>query len=321
MKNGKIGVGIIGLHPTRGWAMMAHVPALRASADFEIVALTNSDPAMAEEAARLFGVPKAFQRHQDLLACPEVDLVVVTVKVPYHFELVSAAILAGKSVYCEWPLANGLRETVELERLAREHKVRTVAGLQSRASAELNHMRDLIRGGYVGEVLSASMVGSGILGGAVVPSGFAYTLDPANGAGIFNVAFAHAVDALSYALDAPFSKVAATLENRRKTAQVIETGAVIPMTTPDQIAVSGQLASGPVVSAHFRGGLSRGTNFRLEVNGSRGDLIMVSSLGYPGIGVTTLQGGQDDDTALHDIALPQDDGNAHLGMGTNVANN
>jgi predicted dehydrogenase len=322
MKDGKIGVGIIGVHPTHGWAMTAHLPALQASPDFEVVALSNSTLATAEEAAQKFNVPHFFQRHEDLLNCVDVDLVVVTVKVPYHFELVSAAILAGKSVYCEWPLGNGLQEALQLQRLAEQHKARTAVGLQSRATPEMNFVRDMVRHGYVGEVLSASLVGSGIIGGAMIPAGFAYTLDPKNGAGILNVAFSHAIDALCFALDADFADVAATLESRRKTAQVIETGETIAMQTPDQIAVNGKLNNGVVVSAHVRGGMSRGANFRLEINGTRGDLIVTSSLGYPGIGETLIQGGQDDDIGVHDLAVPglYRVASANLGMGANVSN-
>jgi predicted dehydrogenase len=233
-----------------------------------------------------------------------VDLVVVTVKVPRHFELVSGAIRAGKSVFCEWPLGNGLPEAIELQRLASERGVRTFVGLQSRASAELRFAHDLIRTDYVGEVLSASLVGSGIIGGAEIPDAFKYTLDPANGAGILNVAFGHAIDSACYVLDGSFEDIVATLHQRRKTARVSESGETVPMRTPDQITVAGALRSGAVVSAHFRGGLSRGTNYQLEINGTRGDLILTGSLGYPGVGTTTLRGGQGADSTLHDLVVP-----------------
>ena len=324
MKNGKIGVGIIGVHPSRGWAMTAHLPALQASPDFEVVALTNSNQAMAQEAALKFNVPHAFQNHEDLLACADVDLVVVTVKVPHHFELVSAAIQAGKSVYCEWPLGNGLQEAVELEQLAQKHKVHTVVGLQSRTTPEVNFIRDLIRDGYVDEVLSVLLIGSGMIGGAMIPEQFAYTLNPKNGAGMINVAFAHAIDSVGYALDSGVSEVMATLDSRRKTAQVIETGAIVAMETPDQIAVSGKMKSGSVISAHFRGGLSRGSNFRLEINGTQGDLILTSSLGYPGLGETKVQGAQGEAVIVQDIKMPQNykTVNADLEtMATTVASN
>ena len=322
MKNGKIGVGIIGVHPNHGWAANAHVPALQGLPEYELVAISNNTLANAAAAAEKFKVPHFFQDYRDLLACADVDLVAVTVKVPYHFELVSAALRAGKHVYCEWPLGNGLAEAQALQELAAQQNVKAVVGLQSRANGEMRYARQLLREGYVGEVLSANLLGSGMIGGAQIPEVFAYTLDPRNGAGILNVAFAHAIDTLCFALDSQFHDVAATLATRRSSAQVIETGATIPMLTPDQVAITGTLGSGAVVAAHVRGGISRGTNFRLEINGSRGDLVITSALGYPGLIGTSIQGAQDDATELQTLPLPaafQSDGAA--GMSASVASN
>src|SRR5438128_5159192 len=117
-KNGprRIGVGIIGANPDRGWAAQAHIPALKSlSDDFEITALSTSRRESAEAASKLFGVPLAFDNHQDLVNRPDVDVVAITVKVPYHLNLATAALDAGKAIYCEWPLGNGL---IEAETLA-----------------------------------------------------------------------------------------------------------------------------------------------------------------------------------------------------------
>jgi predicted dehydrogenase len=75
------------------------------------------------------------------------------------------------------------------------------------------------------------------------------------------------------------------------------------LTVPDQILLAGQLTNGVALSAHFRGGLSRATNFHLEINGSRGDLVITSPVGYVGIGGMRLQGAREDE-ALHDLAIP-----------------
>src|SRR5882672_12866676 len=112
-KNGskRIRVGIIGANPDRGWAAQAHIPALKAlAADFEITALSTSRRESAAAASRRFGVPLAFDNHHDLVNSGAVDVVAVTVKVPYHLELATAALAAGKAVYCEWPLGNGVHE-------------------------------------------------------------------------------------------------------------------------------------------------------------------------------------------------------------------
>lgn len=56
----------------------------------------------------------AFDNHQDLVNSADVDVVAVTVTVPHHLELATAALDAGKAVCCEWPLGNGLDEARRL---------------------------------------------------------------------------------------------------------------------------------------------------------------------------------------------------------------
>src|SRR5256714_3524381 len=111
--------GIIGANPDRGWAAQAHIPALKSLADdFEIRALSTSRRESADAAGKRFGVPLAFDNHRDLVQSADVDVVAITVKVPHHFELASAALDAGKAVYCEWPLGAGLKEAESLAALA-----------------------------------------------------------------------------------------------------------------------------------------------------------------------------------------------------------
>src|SRR5438093_1538789 len=134
-KNGpkRIRVGIIGANPDRGWAAEAHIPALKSlSDDFEITALSTSRRESADAARKLFGVPVVFDNHQDLVHHPAVGVIAITVKVPYHLELATAALDAGKAVYCEWPLGNGLKEAETLAVLATKQGVLAVAGLQAR---------------------------------------------------------------------------------------------------------------------------------------------------------------------------------------------
>src|SRR5437867_8136362 len=132
MKAGKGGakrirVGIIGANPDRGWAAEGLIPALKSlSDDFQITALSTSRRESAVAASKLFGVPAAFDNHRDLVNRPDVDVVAITVKVPYHLELATAALDAGKAVYCEWPLGNGLQEAETLAALAKKQGVLAV---------------------------------------------------------------------------------------------------------------------------------------------------------------------------------------------------
>ncbi|MFJ9843554.1 Gfo/Idh/MocA family oxidoreductase [Kitasatospora sp. NPDC101155] len=63
-------------------------------------------------------VPLTFGSAQELARNEEVDLVVVTVKVPHHLELIRPALEAGKTVFSEWPLGVDLAQAEELADLA-----------------------------------------------------------------------------------------------------------------------------------------------------------------------------------------------------------
>src|SRR5436309_2104223 len=237
----RIRVGIIGANPDRGWAAQAHIPALKAlSDDFEITALSTTRRESADAASKLFGVPLAFDNHQELVNSDAVDVVAVTVKVPYHLELATAALRAGKAVYCEWPLGNGLKEAETLAALARKQGALAVAGLQARSAPSVAYVHDLIQQGYVGEMLSTTLIGSGMGWGPTVEPYNVYLNDQKNGATMLSIALGHATDALCYCLG-EVRELSATMTVRRKFFTIQGTGERMPMTADDQVCVTGLL--------------------------------------------------------------------------------
>jgi predicted dehydrogenase len=95
--------------------------------------------------------------HEQLVTRPDIDVVVVTVKVPHYRELVSAALAAGKAVYCEWPLGRDLDDARAMAALAAERGVATAVGLQARQATAIGFVQELLSDGYVGEVLSTTV--------------------------------------------------------------------------------------------------------------------------------------------------------------------
>src|ERR1700748_958501 len=146
----KIRVGIVGANPSRGFASIAHIPALQELPDFEISAVCTTRQDSAEAAARHYGVPLAFCDAEKLAQHPDVDLVTVSVKVPDHYRPVMAAIDAGKHVYSEWPLGRDTNEAVRMLDAAERRGVRHAVGLQGQMSPAINYVKDLIADGYVG---------------------------------------------------------------------------------------------------------------------------------------------------------------------------
>src|SRR5213592_1487335 len=294
----KIRVGIIGANPDRGWAATAHIPALRSlSDDFEITALPTTRRESADAAGKLFGVPAAFDNHQELVNSPAVDVVAVTVKVPYHLELATAALEAGKAVYCEWPLGNGLKEAETLAALAKKQRVLAVAGLQARSAPAVVYVGDLIEQGYAGEVLSTTLVGSGMVWGPTVEPYNAYLNDKKNGATMLSIALGHAADALCHCLG-EVRQLSAIMTVRRRSFTIAGMGESKPMTSDDQVCVTGLLEGGAALSIHYRGGVSRGTNLLWEINGTQGDLQLTAAGGQAQIFQLTVRGGKGAQSSL-----------------------
>jgi predicted dehydrogenase len=298
-----IGVGIIGLSASGGWAAQAHLPALGAVPGFEVRALSASSSASAKAAGEKFGIPLTFGSAEELASCDEVDLVVVAVKVPHHRELTLPVLEAGKMVFCEWPLGNGLAEADELAAVAQARGVRTFVGLQGRSAAPVRYLRDLVADGYVGEVLSTSVIASGLGWGGEFRPGGAYMLDRDNGATLLTIPFGHTIDALTMVLG-EFAELTAVLATRRPRVRNQATDEFAPMTAADQIAVDGVLDCGAVASVHFRGGRSRATNFLWEINGTDGDLLITGGSGHLQFGQVTVHGAHGDDTALAEHPVP-----------------
>lgn len=275
-----IRVGFIGLSPGGQWASTAHIPALKSLDDsYAITGVANSSLESSQRAAAAFGIPHAFATAHDLVESSEIELVVVTVKVPHHLELVSAALNAGKHVYCEWPLGNGLAEAQELAQLAQAKGVLAVAGTQARVAPEVEHLRELVKEGFVGKLLSTTLIGSGGMWRGETNAASAYLNDEKNGATMLTIPLAHTLAALCEVLG-PIGDLTARFVNQFDSATVAETGQTIPKTATDQIMVCGSLVNGMALSVHYRGGTCRGTNFLWEINGTDGDLQITSTSGH-----------------------------------------
>lgn len=301
MAKPRYGVGIVGLQPGRSWGAVAHVPALRAlSDDYEIVGVANTSHASAEAAAAACDLPRAFADVAELVASPDVDVVAVTVKVPYHFEIVKAAIDAGKHVYCEWPLGNGLNEAQAMADLARAKGVLGVIGTQARVAPEMEYLRELIATDLLGDVLSTTLIGSGLTWSVEVERRNTYLLDRANGATMLTIPVGHTLAAVRDVLG-DVTELSARLVTRRTSARVIETGE----TAPDQVLIEGVLASGAPICVHCRGGLPRGTGLLWEINGTDGDIQVTGGNGHAQMVQLSIKGARGEERELRPLEVPE----------------
>ena len=146
-----IRLGVIGLS-SRGWAASSLVPPLLnplLSDKYIITALCTtseeSAKAAAEKYTKEFGhdvTPYFLPNGKvDIAQDPNVDMVVVSVRMPTHFEVIVPAIEAGKDIFVEWTPGNGFAETQKIAELIKEKGVRCLVGGQANQSASIRKVK------------------------------------------------------------------------------------------------------------------------------------------------------------------------------------
>src|ERR1700720_1028231 len=158
----RVRLGLIGASVTGTWSARSHLPALQACTDVELTAVCTTKADSAEAARRAWGARLAFDDWRKMMAAPEIDAVAVVVRVPSHYAPTKAALEAGKHVYCEWPLGRTTAEAVELAALAKAKGLVTAVGLQARVNPTVMYMKELVEGGFAGEMMAVpiSMIGA-----------------------------------------------------------------------------------------------------------------------------------------------------------------
>jgi inositol 2-dehydrogenase len=77
-------------------------------AEVDLVAVADSDPRAAADAAARYGVQHHYSDYHELLKREDIDAVVVVTPTATHAEVVKASAAAGKHIFCEKPLAQTL---------------------------------------------------------------------------------------------------------------------------------------------------------------------------------------------------------------------
>lgn len=85
----------------------------------QVVAACDLVEARAQHVRERYGVPRITTRSQDIFEAEDVDLVLVLTSMQEHYELTRAALLAGKHVLVEKPMATHLNEAAELVEIAK----------------------------------------------------------------------------------------------------------------------------------------------------------------------------------------------------------
>ena len=116
----------------------------------------------AKAAAERWNIPKVYTS-DEMLADPEVDIVLILTNPASHYSLTMAALKAGKHVYCEKPLCTSLEQANEIVEFAADKGLFVGAAPDTFLSPEFQTVRKVIDEGALGKVVhvTANYVGPG----------------------------------------------------------------------------------------------------------------------------------------------------------------
>ena len=148
---GKIKVGVIGC----GSVSNKYLPHLSKSPFVQLVSTCDIRYERAKEQARKFNVPNHYPHIDQMLAGAPFDLLVTLTDMQEHGRLNKQALMAGRHVWSEKPMANTYREGKELLDLAKQKKLRIWGAPAVVNSPQFAFMSKAIQDGKLGRVAAA----------------------------------------------------------------------------------------------------------------------------------------------------------------------
>jgi predicted dehydrogenase len=116
-------------------AQRVHIPNFLAIPECELIALAEVRPALGERVARRYSIPRLYADHAALLSDPDVEAVAVSGAYMAQGEIAREALLAGKDVFVEKPMAISLAQADSILAAAHVTGTRLMVGYMKRYDA------------------------------------------------------------------------------------------------------------------------------------------------------------------------------------------
>ena len=275
----KIKIGVVGT----GFIGPAHIEALRRLPNLEVVALCEVNIELATTKATQLGIERPCTFEQ-LLAMDDIACVHICTPNFLHYSQSKAALLAGKHVVCEKPLAKDLHEAEELVELATKTGLVNAVHFNLRYYPLVRQMKTMRERGDLGEIYS--VLGSYLQDWLFYETDFNWRLEPDKSGDSRAIADigSHLMDIIEYITGEKTTEVMADFntihKTRKKPLKPVETYsgkmlkpedyADVPITTEDHANVLlrfGNGNRGAITVSQVSAG--RKNQLRLEVSGSK----------------------------------------------------
>jgi predicted dehydrogenase len=218
----ELGVGLVGT----GFIGPAHLEALRRN-NIRVLGLAETTAELAEKKAAELGLARGYASYEAMLADALIDVVHLATPNHLHFSQARAALLAGKHVVCEKPLAMNARESAELVKLAQERKLVNAVNFNLRFYPMAQQARAMVQGGELGSLYIIQ--GSYLQDWLLLPTDWNWRLEPELGGSLRAVADigSHWLDLMTFItglkIEAVFADLKTCLPVRKRPAKPVET--------------------------------------------------------------------------------------------------
>jgi predicted dehydrogenase len=144
----KIKTAVIGT----GFMGRVHTEAIRRLGNVEVAVVAAENDELAAAFAKQTSVDKVVTDYNLVLKDPAIEAVHICTPNVLHYPIAKAAMLAGKNVLCEKPLAMSSAEAGELVKIAAEKKVANCLNHNLRFYPNIQQIRAMISNGELGEI-------------------------------------------------------------------------------------------------------------------------------------------------------------------------
>lgn len=128
------------------------VPIYQAHGNSECAAVCQRNIIRGKEVAERFGVPKVYDRYDDLLNDPDIDAVHLNTPSSEHAAMTIAAFKAGKHVACTVPMAVTYADCLEIVRLRDATGLAYMMMETAVFTRNFLHVRKMVKSGKVGKI-------------------------------------------------------------------------------------------------------------------------------------------------------------------------
>ena len=148
-------IGIIGT----GRVGQSRIKAYAGIEGAKVLACADVNEAESRRVANAYGIAHAYTSFRDLLARDDIDAVDVCLHNNFHKPVTVAALLAGKHVHCEKPMAGSYRDAEVMQAAAKKHGRLLHIELSTMYTDETLAARELIDQGELGAIYHARSKG------------------------------------------------------------------------------------------------------------------------------------------------------------------